>query len=328
MGAVGGAQLHQGSDEVLIRDPAVGKYSPPSPAAETARRHWEYAAMSVNVYREEMRAAKGGRGGLTPNNRGEFSQAAFESACCDKMPAIPLRHWTRWEDFPGEDLQKTLAKQGMYLEVLEREQAPYRIAVVFEGTKTNDIKDLKANLRWFLRFAPRYQDQYTLAMTEVATAFRDELLARAKRGKLQIHGAQLTTASGDPVSIVAAGHSLGGGLAQQLAYAFKQEPDDSRGPKVSEVFAFDPSPVTGWFSTPDPPRSYNSEGLIIHRVFEHGEVLAYLRLLTSRLAVTSQDPAIWEYRYNFVRSTPISSHGIRRLACGLVLAARPWETAD
>jgi hypothetical protein len=317
----GGAQLRQGSDEVLIRDPAVGKYSPPSPAAETARLHWEYAVMSENVY-ERVRAAR--------KAKGEFSQAAFESACRDKTEtlAIPLRHWKRWDDFPGKDLQDTLADKGLYLEVLERERAPYRIAVVFEGTNRKQISDWEANLRWFLRFAPRYRDQYTLAMTVVAQGLRDRITERVARGEWQIHGEQLTAASGAVVGIVSVGHSLGGGLAQQLAYAFKQEPITSRGPKVSEVFAFDPSPVTGWFSTPDPPRSYNSEGLIINRVFEHGEVLAYLRLLTSRLAVTSQNPAIWEYRYNFARTTPVRSHGMRRLACSLALAAQPWETAD
>lgn len=124
---------------------------------------------------------------------------------------------------------------------------------------------------------------------------------------------------------VATGHSLGGGLVQYFAYAFKQEPTESRGPKVSEVFAFDPSPVTGWFSVPDPPRSYNAEDLVVNRVFEHGEVLSYIRLLTSRFAVSSKNPAIWEYRYNFdTDANIIGNHSMRRLACGLTRLAQPW----
>ena len=46
-------------------------------------------------------------------------------------------------------------------------------------------------------------------------------------------------------TIYSTGDALGGGLAQQLAYALPPHPDV---PHVSEVYAFDPSPVTGYLT--------------------------------------------------------------------------------
>ncbi|MBL8513807.1 MAG: hypothetical protein JNJ55_07425 [Betaproteobacteria bacterium] len=111
-----------------------------------------------------------------------------------------------------------------------------------------------------------------------------------------------------------------------MAYTLKQPVEGPQGPKVSHVYAFDPSPVTGWFSSPDPPRSFNAEGLVTDRIFEHGEILAYVRLLTSRLAGSARNPAIWEYRYNFVAGDDaVANHAMRKMACGLIRHARPWE---
>lgn len=131
----------------------------------------------------------------------------------------------------------------------------------------------------------------------------------------------LRSAGGDAIRIVATGHSLGGGLAQHFAHTFKQASTTSTGPRVSEVYAFDPSPVTGWFSAADPPRSHNAKDLVVHRIFEHGEILAYVRLLTSRLATSAKNPSIWEYRYNFDdKANIVKNHSMRSLACGLARA--------
>ncbi len=59
------------------------------------------------------------------------------------------------------------------------------------------------------------------------------------------------------------------------------------------------------------------------RAFEHGEILAYVRLLLSYVNPPSAaSPAIREVRYNFVQSSnPIKSHSIRFLACSLIKAS-------
>jgi len=94
-------------------------------------------------------------------------------------------------------------------------------------------------------------------------------------------------------------------------------------PRVSEVHAFDPSPVTGWFSVDRDVRNSNAKGLHIDRAFEHGEILAYLRLIMRYInPPTKENPSIREIRYNFVDSiNPFSSHSMRLIACALIDAS-------
>lgn len=249
--------------------------------------------------------------------------AAVEVKACggNTPPSIP-DEWIRWENFPSADLNSVMRKKGLFLLVLERTAPPREIAVVFEGTNFTELPDWEANLRWFLRFIPGFKDQYTLTAREVSNEFFHRVRSQPEKYQVSESDETLRSASGDEIKIVSTGHSLGGGLAQHFAYTFKQSSKESTGPKVSEVFAFDPSPVTGWFSAEDPPRSHNAKGLVINRIFEHGEILAYVRLLTSRLAVSEQDPAIWEYRYNFdPKANILRNHSMRSLACGLANAA-------
>jgi hypothetical protein len=93
-------------------------------------------------------------------------------------------------------------------------------------------------------------------------------------------------------------------------------------PRVSAVYGFDPSPVTGWFSVPSERRHANAQGLHIDRVFEHGEILAYIRLVLRYVNPPSaKDPSIREIRYTFVPSVnPFSSHSMRLIACELIRA--------
>jgi hypothetical protein len=324
----GCASFNQDAHEVLVRDPKIGSYSPPLPAEYSAKTHWEYAVMSENAYQEGRASVAANRTEFQRTLRYSdvFSKEAFDTACLDESKAIPLRGWQKW-DFPSPALQARMLGEGMYLEVLERQDDPHTIVVVFEGTNFSELPDWKANLHWFLRFIPGFKDQYTLTANEVANEFLTAITVKSEKYRTRDVSGKLISAAGKPIKLVATGHSLGGGLAQHFAYAFKQVPQDGQGPKVSEVFAFDSSPVTGWFSTSDPPRSYNANGLLVNRIFEHGEVLAFIRLLTSRLAVSSENPAIWEYRYNFDPETNIvRNHSMRRLACSLANAAQPWLT--
>jgi hypothetical protein len=101
-------------------------------------------------------------------------------------------------------------------------------------------------------------------------------------------------------------------------------------PKITRVYAFDPSPVTGWFSVDRQIRETNATGLHIERIFEHGEILAYLRLIMSYInPPTANDPSIREIRYNFVDSiNPFSSHSMRLIACELVQASGTANIPD
>ena len=182
----------------------------------------------------------------------------------------------------------------------------------FRGTEFWSWRDWQANLRWFLRFIPLYPDQYTLVAEEVGKEVLDELKKRiaGNAGRYK------------DIKIISTGHSFGGGLAQHRAYSLPPTTltNGTVLPRVSEVYGFDPSPVTGWYSVVTELRTTNSKGLKITRIFEHGEALAYMRLLLRYLNPTSAiSPSIREIRYNFVESiNPLASHSMRLIACELL----------
>jgi pimeloyl-ACP methyl ester carboxylesterase len=109
--------------------------------------------------------------------------------------------------------------------------------------------------------------------------------------------------------ITAVGHSLGGGLAQQAAYA------DGR---IRLVFAFDPSFVTAYSDTPA-LSAINSRGLKIDRVYEHGEILAYARFLQRQILPASAcDPQIRTVRFNLLDGVPIVQHNMAAITARLI----------
>lgn len=302
----------QSQNHVRICDPAKWRYDPPVPAKSHAKAHWPYAAMCAIAY---------ARVGLRPNTPAPDKRSSTSAQGVGEGQ-LHGAGWKRWVGFPNEELASTLNQAGVYADVWERDEPTREIAVVFEGTKVLSLKDWRSNFRWFLRFVPSYQDHYTIAADEFCRAFYERLSTDETRYRIRIGEPSLGSPDGKTIELVAAGHSLGGGLAQHFAYAF-QQPFLSGGPRVAEVFAFNSSPVTGWTVVPRGQRTYNAKGLRINRIFEHGEALAYLRLITSRLVKRNRVLSIYEYRYNFSRSWNIfKNHSMQPLANGLWQAAQ------
>ena len=224
-------------------------------------------------------------------------------------PPSPPEGWTRWNsnEIFSKEVMARARETGLGFDVLEKKSTPRIIAVVFRGTELS-WKDWKSNLRWFLRFIPYYKDQYTVTANVLSQAIVDKLAESSDAKELRI---------------VSTGHSLGGGLTQHFAYSLPlMSTNGKEVSRVSNVYAFDPSPVTGW-STAGSQRTINANGLQIDRIFEHGEALAYLRLLLSYLLPPSAaNPSIREIRHNFVKSwNPFKNHSIKLLANALKQAA-------
>ncbi|WP_150126488.1 hypothetical protein [Burkholderia cenocepacia] len=196
-------------------------------------------------------------------------------------------------------MKEELRKTHLRVEVWQRKDPP-AVAVAFGGTVFSSQADWAANLRWFI---PHHEDQYTQLVKRVIPAFvtRYQSVVDARGGRIPIYST---------------GHSLGGGLAQEFAYALPVKPE---GPTVDKVIVFDPSPVTGFYSVDEEVRTRGAKDLYIDRVFQRGEILAAIRSgLAAVYRPSEKSPTVRAVRYNFDgKRNPIGAHSISPLACGL-----------
>jgi hypothetical protein len=289
--------LGQAPDQVVARDPGERFLSAPRPIAPYAAEHWQFAWLADSAY------------GKTDAGRRSTAETARSTE--DPEAVLARAGWTKWQNdkFLSDALEKQFLTYHLRVEVWER-QSPAAIAVTFGGTVFRNRMDWRANLRWF---TPVHVDQYTLTQIEFAKAFADRCVERHQLGR--------------PVSghLYSTGHSLGGGLAQQFAYAL---PDRPGVPRVEKVYAFDPSPVTGFFSVNQQVRDINRASLKIDRIYERGEILAIARSLMSLLWKPSAvAPEIRGVRYNlFYTCNPIADHSMKRMASKLGEAAHGMGT--
>jgi hypothetical protein len=276
----------QTKDQVLVRDPGVRLLGDPKPVEAEARSHWQYAWLSVAAYSAVRNVEK-------------------EPEDCRSEKILGRLDWHRWPGFPGDGLKAKIEESNLRVAVWEHDSAK-RIVVAFGGTVFNSGKDWLSNFRWFI---PKHQDEYTLVVGDVGRAFVEEYKRRYS--------------DKEPRQIHATGHSLGGGLAQQFAYSLPKDPNV---PRVEHVFAFDPSPVTGYYSVEEALRDSNAEHLRTDRIFERGEVLAIVRSLQSLVfPPASSKPVIREVRYALFWSSPfdpIGGHSINRLATEITRASK------
>jgi hypothetical protein len=279
--------LRQAPDESWTRAPGQRWSGTYAAIAANAKEHWQYAWLSEAAYQESKGVAPG--------------------ACAAPQMVLNAAGWSRWTGFPGGDLGADLKQAHLRAEVWYNRKQNI-LAVTFGGTVFNSGSDWRSNLRWFV--PGDRNDEYTVLVRRFIPAFRDkfnELKARPEYESLS------------SATLVSTGHSLGGGLAQQFAYALVV---DHSLPRVSRVYAFDPSPVTGFYSVDRDVLDGNIKALQIERIYERGEVLASLRSALSIVYPLSDNkPVISEVRYNLTGGTPVSQHSIAALARGLTKAA-------
>ncbi len=244
---------------------------------EDFREMPDYATFSANVYE----AAD------APVN------ASFSAEECGKAGTrMPLPFgWQPYADPPEllKDPPFRVKISGLKYQVWEN-PAEKKVLLVFRGTAV--FWDWYANARWLTRFIPFILDHY------------DQV-----RRLVPVYVQHIRQRYGKDVEIIAAGHSLGGGLAQQAAYACSY---------IKKVYAFDSSPVTGYHSVNSKQRRVNRQSIRIYRLFEHGEILAFMRFALQRFYKTSvSNPKIVEVRFNFGKGNSIKEHSMRDFACNL-----------
>jgi hypothetical protein len=284
----------QTPDQVVVREPGERFLGQPRPVAEEAEKEFVFALLSQAVYQREPGA-----------------EAVKDDECVDADAILSALGWTQWKEFPEQGLQGRFASVHLRVEVWSN-PSNNAVVVAFAGTVFTNLKDWRANLRWFF---PRKKDEYTMVVTTFGEAFVKEFLKREQKpdGYFLRHAHLFST-----------GHSLGGGLSQEFAYSL---PINEGVPRVEHVYAFDPSPVTGFFSVERDLRDQNSKDLKIDRIYERGEIVAYLRIFTNFFDPPSADhPIIRQVRYNlFSAWTAVAKHSIARLACRLYRVSKKRE---
>ena len=318
---------------------------------------WEYSVMIENAYHKSDLFPVGGR------QKTRLASCALLSG--DQKMAIMQREDPRlglsqleretgkmllaqegWQEgrymnnFMSDATWCKAVQEGVAFKVYEREKdGVTEIVVSFRGTVFSYWANWKSNLRWFIQWPRDRQDGNLVIQREIANELADALV---KKYNQQIQGKATFKLS-------ITGHSLGGAFAQQLAYAFppvKYSIDQYPGLKVAKVVVFNPSPVNGWYWVGKELRERNAGGLPISRIYQHGEILAYVRLGLSYVYSPSNgdcsefkctSPMIEEVRYNALYQPaatadkngrekniirrPIGAHGMRELAAGLACAA-------
>jgi hypothetical protein len=225
------------------------------PVQDAAMLHWPYAWSAVAAYQD--------------SDDPKRKPLETTAECPEPHDFLSKQGWTRWDRLPllrkAKDEPEPAADQmrSVHLRAEVWSSAKdHKVIVAFGGTAASSLDDWEANLRWLLA-AFDLHDEYEV-LTKV---FVPEFVKEYKRKRKEPGGEWLSTAQ-----VIATGHSLGGGLAQRFAYSLHR---DLGIPAVTEVYAFDPSPVSGKRSVPD--FENQADGLIIYRIYNRGEILASVR---------------------------------------------------
>ena len=225
---------------------------------------------------------------LVPLNEYAILAAEVYDVDPDLTERVKALGWIRCVRCAGIESQ---AAKGLGFKTwLKRRQSGLPLAAIaFRGTRAHEVDDWKSNFRWLLLYVPGREDQYDLVQKLIPP-----LLPEIDRE------------AGAAAELVTTGHSLGGGLAQQAGYMTA---------RIARVYAFDPSPVTGFYDLKKADREAASVGKRIYRIYEHGEILAYLRLILKAFyPVADRNPEIVELRFNLTNGNFISQHNMANLA--------------
>jgi hypothetical protein len=339
--ACSNVDLHQGGRETRVLAGGVATTLPPDTLPTVAPLYAQYAYLSALTYEDhlyglvfrqqegrpkrrlpDVEHCSGGRDCDALERRLKQVRAIWGGepliAKINECSADAIRGARRDFDRDGKSSacnaphsSNTRVIDGLGIQIwARRDGACGEMVIAFRGTDFEQEEDWISNLRWVTRVLPLH-DQYEQVQEHINKLIDDGI---------QKMGCK-------PRRITAVGHSLGGGLAQHAAYA-------QRAPRITHVFGFDPSFVTGYFDRHIDParRAIVEQKLKIDRVYEHGEILAYPRFVLRHIyPLSACGPQIRSIRFNFLDGDVRSQHSIVRLTQALLVnspAAVPRKVLD
>jgi len=165
------------------------------------------------------------------------------------------------------------------------------VLIVFRGTRGLSLWDWYSNFRFITQFIPFVYDHYDQVVYLIPEIVKE-----------------LHKKYGDKIQIITTGHSLGGGLAQQAAYA---------SPFINKAYVFNSSPITGFLNFTLLRKKIYKDNLEIFRIYEHGEILEQARKLKNKfLPFSLKNPKVEAIQFNRINDneTPIEEHNMEKLA--------------
>lgn len=277
---ISGYPATQNSDEIILRDSGKvyllkSQDLMESPYGKYLRDVCTFSQMCAEIYVDDDADLSDKKKELDKNKNPERWPQRANDAGWEKL-----------------DWQAPIMSKGYNLKTLKYavwvDRANRRAVLVFRGTA--HFVDWWSNAHWLTRFVPGVNNHYKQVrnLVEPTIEFIRENL-------------------GDDFLLYTTGHSLGGGLAQLFAYASSHQ--------AEFVCAFHSSPVTGYYQIAKSQREQASKDLHIARVFEHGEVLSYPRLLLRKFyPVSTVAPRISEFRTNFIGGGFVTQHSVATFA--------------
>lgn len=203
------------------------------------------------------------------------------------LPKTGQGKWERAANLPGVNFCLD-DDSGVFYETFFFTSPEGRVleaAIVFRGTEGPSLRDWSANLSNVTGVEPL---QYRRALQELEKVFEEFAKPRYR-----------------DAAIYAAGHSLGGGLAQQAGYRFA---------RIKTVYAFNSSPVTNW-SWMALNDEITQNWPVIYRLFHTGEALDPIR--NAATAVTTTRFNRYDIGIQLQEKSRIGGHAMDIIACGL-----------
>lgn len=255
-----------------------------------ARRFGLMALFAKAVYRDDMKNPGNGEGCSYLSDH----QPSPTSVPTYGMPRDKAGGWRRVSEVTMTNARPCVDEGGLYYETYIHEaKAPNArvdtVVIAFRGTENSAnqiVADWSANFAAALGFEPSEYRTARLAMD----ALVEDLLSRY-------------TVNGKQPDLYAVGHSLGGGLAQQLGYMR---------PEVKTVFTFNTTPVTNWSSLRLIGQVKNNYPTI-YRLEHGGEFLSLPRGVAT--AMTSSRFGRFDYQVQIEEKSLFGGHAVAVFAC-------------